>query len=147
VIEEQLFARRRDLFSALEVVFFDTTSLYFEGDGGESLGQYGHSKDHRPDEHQMIVGVVLDGDGRPICRELWPGNATDVTTLIPVVDRLWRPFRIRKISIVADPRDVQIVGTTSIVQGVQETSSYFETSSSLRCRASSLTCGGCRMVS
>src|SRR5262249_18337409 len=56
VIEEQLFARRRDLFSELEVVFFDTTSLYFEGAGGESLGQYGHSKDHRPDEQQMVVG-------------------------------------------------------------------------------------------
>jgi Transposase DDE domain len=102
VIEERLFARRRDLFSALEVVFFDTTSLYFEGDGGETLGQYGHSKDHRPDEHQMIVGAVLDGDGRPVCCELWPGNTTDVTTLIPVVDRLWRRFRIRRICIVAD---------------------------------------------
>lgn len=102
VIEEQLFARRRDLFSELDVVFFDTTSLYFEGDGGETLGQYGHSKDHRPDEKQMIVGAVLDGEGRPICCELWPGNTTDVTTLIPVVDRLWRRFRIRKICIVAD---------------------------------------------
>jgi hypothetical protein len=102
VIEEELFARRRDLFSELDVVFFDTTSLYFEGEGGETLGQYGHSKDHRPDEKQMIVGAVLDGDGRPICCELWPGNTTDVTTLIPIVDRLWRRFRIRKICIVAD---------------------------------------------
>jgi transposase len=101
-IEEQLFARRRDLFSQLDVVFFDTTSLYFEGEGGESLGQYGHSKDHRPDEKQMVVGAVLDGEGRPICCELWPGNTTDVTTLIPVVDRLWRRFRIRKVCIVAD---------------------------------------------
>jgi len=102
LIEEALFARRRDLFSELDVVFFDTTSLYFEGAGGESLGQYGHSKDHRPDEKQMIVGAVLDGDGRPICCELWPGNTTDVTTLIPIVDRLWRRFRIRKVCIVAD---------------------------------------------
>jgi Transposase DDE domain len=102
VIEEQLFARRRDLFSELDVVFFDTTSLYFEGDGGESLGQYGHSKDHRPDERQLVVGAVLDGAGRPVCCELWPGNTTDVTTLIPVVDRLWRRFRIRKVCIVAD---------------------------------------------
>lgn len=101
-IEEQLFARRRDLFSDLDLVFFDTTSLYFEGDGGETLGQYGHSKDHRPDEKQMIVGAVLDGEGRPICCELWPGNTADVTTLIPIVDRLWRRFRIRKICIVAD---------------------------------------------
>jgi transposase len=84
------------------MVFFDTTSLYFEGAGGEDLGRYGHSKDHRPDEHQMVVGAVLDGEGRPICCELWPGNTADVTTLIPVVDRLWRRFRIRQICIVAD---------------------------------------------
>ena len=102
VIEEQLFARRRDLFSELEIVFFDTTSLYFEGEGGETLGQYGHSKDHRPDLHQMVVGAVLDGDGRPICCELWPGNTADVTTLIAVVDRLRQRFRIRRACIVAD---------------------------------------------
>jgi transposase len=102
VIEEHLFARRRDLFTEVDIVFFDTTALYFEGHGGDSLGQYGHSKDHRPDERQMVVGAVLDGDGRPICCELWPGNTTDVTTLIPIVDRLWRRFRIRKICIVAD---------------------------------------------
>jgi hypothetical protein len=101
-IEEGLFARRRDLFTQVEVVFFDTTSLYFEGHGGEALGQYGHSKDHRPDERQLVVGAVLDGDGRPLCCELWPGNTTDVTTLIPIVDRLWRRFHIRKVCIVAD---------------------------------------------
>jgi transposase len=101
-IEEHLFGRRRDLFTQVEVVFFDTTSLYFEGRGGESLGQYGHSKDHRPDEKQMVVGAVLDGDGRPLCCELWPGNTTDVTTLIPIVDRLWRRFHIRQVCIVAD---------------------------------------------
>jgi len=102
LIEEQLFARRADLFSQLEIVFFDTTSLYFEGRGGDTLGQYGHSKDHRPDERQMVVGAVLDGDGRPICCELWPGNTSDVKTLIPIVDRLWKRFRIRKVCIVAD---------------------------------------------
>lgn len=102
VVEEHLFGRRRDLFTEVEIVFFDTTSLYFEGQGGETLGQYGHSKDHRPDEHQMVVGAVLDGDGRPICCELWPGNTTDVTTLIPIVDRLWRRFKIKKVCIVAD---------------------------------------------
>jgi transposase len=102
VIEEQLFFRGRDLFTEVEVVFFDTTSLYFEGHGGETLGRYGHSKDHRPDERQMVVGAVLDGEGRPICCELWPGNTADVTTLIPIVDRLWRRFKIRKVCIVAD---------------------------------------------
>jgi transposase len=86
----------------LNIVFFDTTSLYFEGEGGESLGQYGFSKDHRPDLHQLVVGAVLDGDGRPICCELWPGNTTDVTTLLAVVDRLRQRFGIRQACIVAD---------------------------------------------
>ena len=100
--EELLFARRRDLFSELELVFFDTTSIYFEGEGGAHLGQYGHSKDHRPDRKQLVVGVVLDGQGRPLCCELWPGNVTDAKTLIPVVDRLRQRFHIRSICVVAD---------------------------------------------
>jgi hypothetical protein len=101
-IEEGIFARRRDLFTRMEVVFFDTTSIYFEGQGGEDLGRYGHSKDHRPDELQMVVGAVLDGEGRPICCEMWPGNTTDVKTLVPIVDGLYRRFGIVKVCIVAD---------------------------------------------
>jgi hypothetical protein len=101
-IEEALFDHRRDLFSHLDLVFFDTTSIYFEGEGGVELGQYGHSKDHRPDRKQMVVGAILDGEGRPLCCELWPGNVTDVKTLIPIVDRLQQRFRIRSICIVAD---------------------------------------------
>ncbi len=97
-----MFDRRRDLFSDLELVFFDTTSIYFEGQGGTDLGQYGHSKDHRPDRKQMVVGAVLDAKGRPLCCELWPGNVTDVKTLIPIVDRLRTRFHIRSICIVAD---------------------------------------------
>jgi hypothetical protein len=102
VVEERLFEARRDLFSELSVVFMDTTSLYFEGAGGESLGQRGHSKDHRPDLMQMIVAVVMDQRGRPLCCEMWPGNTTDVTALIPVVDRLGKRFGITRVCVVAD---------------------------------------------
>src|SRR6516165_6464204 len=101
-IEEDLFAQRRDLFTGLRLVFCDTTSIYFEGEGGQDIGQRGYSKDHRPDLYQMIVGAVLDGQGRPICCELWPGNTTDVNTLIPVVDRLRSRFGVKRVCIVAD---------------------------------------------
>ena len=73
-VEEALFRRRRDLFTECTLAFFDTTSLYFEGLGGESLGRLGFSKDHRPDRCQMIVGAVLTEAGRPVCCEFWPGN-------------------------------------------------------------------------
>src|ERR1700757_1511320 len=102
LLEEGLFARRRDLFAELSVVFMDTTSLSFEGRGGAELGRRGHSKDYRPDLHQMIVGLVMDQDGRPLCCELWPGNTADVTTLLPVVDRLRARFSVGRICVVAD---------------------------------------------
>ena len=102
VVEEELFARRRDLFAELSVVFMDTTSLSFEGQGGTELGRRGHSKDYRPDLNQMIVGLVMDQDGRPLCSELWPGNTADVTTLLPVVDRLRARFGVGRICVVAD---------------------------------------------
>jgi len=102
LIEEGMFTERRDLFSGLDLVFFDTTSIYFEGEGGQTLGQRGHSKDHRPDLNQMVVGAVLDDEGKPVCCELWPGNTTDVTTLIPVIDRIRSRFDVGRICIVAD---------------------------------------------
>jgi hypothetical protein len=73
-IEEELFEQRRDLFSEIDLVFFDTTSIYFEGQGGQEIGRHGKSKDHRPDLKQMVVGLALDLEGWPLCCELWPGN-------------------------------------------------------------------------
>jgi hypothetical protein len=102
LIEEQLFAARRDLFSELSVVFMDTTSLSFIGAGGQSLGERGYSKDHRPDLMQMILGVVIDADGRPVCSEMWPGNTADVGVLVPVIDRLRSRFGIGRVCVVAD---------------------------------------------
>jgi len=102
LIEEHLFERRRDLFSELSVVFMDTTSLSFTGAGGETLGERGYSKDHRPDLMQMIVGVVIDAEGRPVCSEMWPGNTADVSVLVPVIDRLRSRFAIGRVCVVAD---------------------------------------------
>jgi hypothetical protein len=102
VVEERLFAHRRDLFTRLDLVFMDTTSLYFEGAGGQTLGRHGFSKDHRPDLRQMILAVLIDGDGRPVCSEMWPGNTADVTTLIPIIDRLNRRFAIARVCVIAD---------------------------------------------
>ena len=117
-IEEQLFEQRRDLFSGIDLVFFDTTSIYFEGEGGQEIGQYGKSKDHRPDLKQMVVGLVLDLQGWPLCCELWPGNTADVKTLLPVVARLRERFRIRRVTIVSD-RGMISHNTTAALESKQ----------------------------
>jgi transposase len=74
VVEERVFAHRRNLLTRLDLVFMDTTSLSFKGAGGQTLGQHGYSKDHRPDPRQLIFAVLIDGDGRPVCSEIWPDN-------------------------------------------------------------------------
>jgi transposase len=102
LIEEDLFDVSIDLFTGVDLFFFDTTSIYFEGEGGASLGQKGHSKDHRPDLNQMVVGTLVNDDGRPVCCEIWPGNAADVKTLIPVADRLKKRFPVDIFCLVAD---------------------------------------------
>ncbi|MHC4106135.1 MAG: IS1634 family transposase [Planctomycetota bacterium] len=102
LIEESIFLDHRDLFSGLDMVFFDTTSIYFEGQGGETIGKRGFSKDHRPDLNQMVVGAIIDDTGKPICCEMWPGNTTDVKTLIPVIDRVRKRFGISRFCVVAD---------------------------------------------
>jgi len=102
LVEEAMFERHRNLFTGLELVFFDTTSIYFEGKGGDTIGRFGNSKDHRSDRKQMVVGAILDDNGHPICCEMWPGNTTDVKTLIPVVDRVRKRFNTGQFCIVAD---------------------------------------------
>jgi transposase len=101
LIEESMFLERRDLFTGLDLVFFDTTSISFEGSVG-AIGRKGHSKDHRPDLNQMVVGAVIDNKGKPVCCEMWPGNTADVKTLIPVIDRVRSRFNTGQFCIVAD---------------------------------------------
>jgi len=102
LIEEALFDRGRDLFSEVGLVFFVTISIYFEGAGGATLGRHGHSKDHRPDLHQMVVGIALDVEGRPLCCEMWPGNTSDAESLVPAIERMRAKFRVREVCVVAD---------------------------------------------
>jgi hypothetical protein len=65
LIPGRAFRRRHDLFTEVDLVFFDTASLYFEDRGGESIGKRAHNKDHRPDLYQMVAGMALDVEGRP----------------------------------------------------------------------------------
>jgi len=81
-IEQALYQKGLDLFNQpVDLVFFDTTSMYFEGLGPAGLAKLGKSKDHRPDHPQVVVGVLMRRDGLPIGCEVWPGNTADVTRL------------------------------------------------------------------
>jgi len=103
-IEENLFFQRKDLFTpSPDLLFFDTTSVYFEGEGpvGE-LGRYGFSKDKRPDRRQMVVGVVLTKDGTPLAHHVFPGNTPDATAFSVVIEEMRSRFGIKRVILVGD---------------------------------------------
>ncbi len=101
-IEDGLFYAHRDLFTELSLVFFDITSIYFEGRGGETLGRLGHSKDRRGDHNQVVVGALLSQTGRPISCDVAPGDQVDVAALLPMVDRTRARFGLKRVCWVAD---------------------------------------------
>jgi hypothetical protein len=102
-IERALYARHLDLFNReLDLVFFDTTSTYFEGRVWEGWAKLGKSKDHRPDHIQLVLSVVMRRDGVPVCCEIWPGNTADVKTVVPTIEALKKRFQIKKVVFVAD---------------------------------------------
>jgi transposase len=106
-IERALFDRRgeRDLFNqTIDVVFYDTTTLYFEStnkDCGE-LRQHGYSKEHRSDCVQVILGLLVDRDGIPVGYELFPGNTYDTKSVPKILDKLRTKYQLGRIIFVGD---------------------------------------------
>ncbi len=78
-IEEKLFETTQKLVSEpLDLVLFDTTATYFEGDGhAADMLQFGRSKNHRSDRKQIVVGVLLTGSGIAVCHGVFDGNESD----------------------------------------------------------------------
>lgn len=95
---------QKDVFSAVadvlnlevDVLFLDTTSTYFETEEESELKKYGHSKDHRPDLPQIVIGMAVTRDGIPVRVWVFPGNTNDATTVQRVKDDLrgWRLNRV-----------------------------------------------------
>lgn len=89
-IEAVLARRERELFSLDEtIILYDLTSTYFEGlGGGNEKAEYGYSRDHRPDQKQVVVGLVLDREGFPKAHRVWKGNMRDPESLGEILEML-----------------------------------------------------------
>jgi len=101
-IEHALYLTLRDLFSLrVDMVFYDLTSTYFEGKGPPGIGAHGHSRDGKPRNPQVLVGLVLI-DGWPIAHHVFEGNRRDAKTVPDVLRDLEQRFGLRRIVFVGD---------------------------------------------
>jgi len=101
-IEKELFLRLRNLFSLnVDLVFYDLTSTYFEGNGPLGFALHGHSRDGKPRNRQVLVGLVMI-DGWPIAHHVFQGNLRDSTTVEKVLPDLQSRFGLRRVVFVGD---------------------------------------------
>lgn len=103
-VEEGLFARTRDLFSLdVGLVLFDTTSTYFDGRGPAGLAALGYSRDRRPDRVQVVIGVLMTGEGIPVAHYVFPGNTADINAFRQALGDLKERFPLGgRVIVVAD---------------------------------------------
>ena len=102
LVERELYLRLRDLFSLqVDLVFYDLTSTFFEGQGPPALARHGHSRDNKPRNRQVLVGVVLV-EGWPIAHHVFPGNFRDAKTVPQVLEDLEKRFGLRRVVFVGD---------------------------------------------
>src|SRR5690554_2355121 len=102
-IEGYIFEKNRSLFNmSVDIVFYDVTTFHFESCRDDGFRDFGFSKANKINEVQIVMGLLVDSEGRPIGYELFPGNTMDSKTLEKSLDKLKERFTIRKVIIVAD---------------------------------------------
>ncbi|MDQ3710215.1 MAG: IS1634 family transposase [Actinomycetota bacterium] len=109
-VQEAVFFATADLLNLeVDLLFFDTTSTYFQrdtpdgagADGEPAFRAYGHSKDSRPDLPQVIIGLAVTREGIPVRVWVWPGNTNDMSVIAEVKDDL-RDWRLGRVVTVVD---------------------------------------------
>lgn len=96
-LQHQVYCSVADLLSLeVDLLFFDTTSTYFEVKEEDELRRFGHSKDHRPDRPQAVIGFAVTRQGIPVRVWVWPGNTADVSVITEVKRDLigWKLGRV-----------------------------------------------------
>lgn len=126
---------KKQLSFDFSLVFYDVTTLYFEsfkadedtkdekGEVIEGLRKTGFSKDNKPQQPQIMIGLVVNSDGYPIAMEIFSGKTFEGHTMIPVIQKLQKTHNIKTLTIVADAgmlsknniEDIEAAGLTYIV--------------------------------
>ena len=89
----------------VDLVFYDITSTYFEGDKSlleDDIRKFGYNRDGKLDCRQIVIGIVMTRDGIPLCHHLFPGNTVDKSTVVSVIRDLKSRFRLDRVVFVGD---------------------------------------------
>jgi len=102
-IEKELFSRNVNIFNMkVDIVLYDVTTLYFESIKADSLKDFGFSKDCKINNVQVLFGLLVDLEGRPVGFDIFPGNTFEGRTLKTAIQKVKEKFNIRRLIFIAD---------------------------------------------
>lgn len=102
-VEQIAFARTLKILQGnISVVFYDMTTLYFEASDEDDLRKTGFSKDGKPQQPQIFIGLLVGPGGYAIGYDIYEGNTYEGHTLIPFIEKMSEKFKIGKPVVVAD---------------------------------------------
>ena len=101
-IENHTYHLVRDLFHLeVDLIFYDLTSSYFEGEGPEDLAKKGYSRDHQPGKNQIVIGILMC-NGMPIGHEVFEGSRVDKKTVKEISEKIKNQFKINRCIFIGD---------------------------------------------
>jgi len=86
----------------IKVMFYDCTTLYFESFTEDELRRFGYSKDHKFNQGQVLLALMVTNEGLPVGYDVFPGNMYEGDTFKTAIDRIKVRYGVKRVVIVAD---------------------------------------------
>jgi len=93
---------QRILGAAIQMVFYDVTTIYFETDQEDELRKTGFSKEGKHQHPQIVLGLLVSTGGYPLAYDIFKGNQYEGATMLPVIDAFKEKYGFKQVTIVAD---------------------------------------------
>jgi len=103
---------KKEFHFTFSLVFYDVTTLYFESFEPDDLRKPGFSKDNKSQQPQILIGLLVTNDGFPVAYQIFEGNTFEGHTLIPVIAKFKRKYKIETFTVVADAAMINLKNIT-----------------------------------
>jgi transposase len=110
------FAQKQFAFD-FSIVFYDVTTLYFETFKEDEQGfrKPGFSKDNKPNQPQIVIGLIVTHEGFPVAYEIFEGNTFEGKTFIPTICKFRDTYTVTNITVVADAAMISLTNIQKLV--------------------------------
>ena len=102
-IQDKCWNHTRELFTDdIKIMFYDCTTLYFESFTEDELRSFGYSKDHKFNQGQVLLALMVTKEGLPVGYDVFPGNMSEGKTFKQAIEKIKNRYQIKRAIIVAD---------------------------------------------